>query len=52
MVKDLVCGADVNEKQSMLKVDKDGSTHYFCSTGCLKRFKADSQKYIKAAAAK
>jgi len=46
MVKDIVCKADVDETKSMLKVEKDGATHYFCSTGCMKRFKADSKKYL------
>ena len=48
MVKDPVCGADVNEAQSMLKVEKDGVTHFFCSNSCLKRFKSDTNKYLKA----
>ena len=52
MVKDLVCGADVDETKSILKVEKDGATHYFCSTSCQKRFKSDSQKYLKAVAPK
>ena len=49
MVKDPVCGADVDDKKSMLKVDKDGATHFFCSNSCMKRFKSDSAKYLKAA---
>ena len=50
MVKDIVCGADVDETKSMLKVEKDGATHFFCSNSCIKRFKADAQKYLKALA--
>ena len=52
MVKDPVCGADVNEEKSGLKVEKDGATHYFCSTGCMKRFKSDTKRYLKPAAPK
>ena len=50
MVKDLVCGANVDETKSILKVEKDGVTHYFCSTSCQKRFRADRKKYLKAEA--
>jgi len=48
MVKDPVCGAEVDDKKALLKLDKDGVTHYFCSNSCLKRFKSDSQKFLKA----
>ena len=48
MVKDPVCGMDVDEKKSVLKVEKEGATHFFCSTGCMKRFKADRNKFLKA----
>lgn len=51
MVKDLVCGSDVDETKSMLKLEKDGLTHYFCSNSCLKRFKSDTKRYLKPAAA-
>lgn len=47
MVKDPVCGMDVDEKKSGLKVEKDGATHFFCSNGCMKKFKADTAKYLK-----
>ena len=48
MVKDPVCGSDVNEAKSILKIDKDGSTHYFCSTMCMKKFKSHSKKFAPA----
>ena len=47
MVKDPVCGMEVDEKKSLLKLDKDGVTHFFCSNSCMKRFKSDSQKFLK-----
>lgn len=50
MVKDLVCGSDVDETKSILKVDKDGATYFFCCTKCVKKFKSDSQKYLKVPA--
>ncbi len=52
MVKDPVCGSAVDEAKSMLKVDKDGATHYFCSTMCMKKFKGNSKRYIPAPPAK
>jgi len=50
MVKDLVCGADVDETKSILKVEKDGKTYFFCCTSCQKKFKSDSQKFLNKAA--
>lgn len=47
MVQCPVCSSAVNEAVSMLKVEKDAKTHYFCSNTCMKRFKSDSQKYLK-----
>jgi Cu+-exporting ATPase len=49
MVKDPVCGANVDEAKSILKIEKDGATHFFCSKSCMKRFKSDSQKFLKPA---
>jgi Cu+-exporting ATPase len=49
MVKDPVCGSDVDEMKSILKVDKDGATYFFCCTKCVKKFKSDSARYLKPA---
>jgi YHS domain-containing protein len=41
MVKDPVCGMDVEEKkaeQKKLVVTKNGGKHYFCSVGCKEKF--------------
>jgi len=47
MAKDPICGMDVDSSRS-LKLEKDGSPYYFCSTHCLKKFasanKIDSKK--------
>jgi P-type Cu+ transporter len=50
MVKDPVCGMDVDEKTSMLKSDYKGHTYYFCAPGCKRDFDKEPDKYIGKAA--
>jgi YHS domain-containing protein len=47
MVKDLVCGMDVNPKTATNKSEYKGETYYFCSPGCKKSFDQNPEKYIK-----
>ena len=47
MVKDLVCGMDVDEKKAKYKTMYKGKTYYFCAPGCLNAFEAHPQKYLK-----
>ena len=49
MVKDLVCGMDVNSKTATNKSDYKGQMNYFCSPGCKKSFDQNPEKYIKTA---
>lgn len=44
--KDPVCGMDVAEPTSKRTVDYEGTTYHFCSDSCVKKFKADPQKYL------
>lgn len=46
MVKDPVCGMDVDPKTAAGKSDYQGKTYYFCSTGCKKAFDKEPQKYV------
>jgi P-type Cu+ transporter len=46
MVKDPVCGMEVDEKKTTLKTEYQGKTYYFCSTACLKRFSLEPEKYL------
>jgi YHS domain-containing protein len=46
MVKDVVCGMDVDEKTSTTKSEYKGKMYYFCSTGCKKSFDSDPEKYL------
>jgi YHS domain-containing protein len=48
MVKDLVCGMDVDPKTSAFRSDYKGQKFYFCSKGCKTDFDRDPEKYIVA----
>ncbi len=45
MVKDPVCGMDVDPKTTQLTSAYQGQTYYFCSPGCKKAFDKEPQKY-------
>lgn len=47
MVKDPVCGMDVDPKTAAVKSEYQGKTYYFCSLGCKKDFDKEPQKYVK-----
>jgi len=47
MVKDLVCGMEVNENTAKHKTVHIGKTYYFCCAICKKKFEEEPQKYIK-----
>jgi YHS domain-containing protein len=42
--KDPICGMFV-EKAKAIKHTQEGADYYFCSDGCLAKFKADPKKY-------
>ncbi len=46
IVKDPVCGMDVDTETSQLSLEHDGTTYWFCGKGCLLDFKDDSEKYL------
>ena len=46
MVKDLVCGMDIDPKTAAGHSEYQGQTYYFCSLGCKKAFDKEPQKYI------
>lgn len=47
MVKDPVCGMEVDPKTAANKSDYKGQTYYFCSPGCKKDFDQNPEKYVK-----
>lgn len=45
-VKDLVCGMDVDPATAKYKLEHAGKPYFFCSAGCLEKFRADPDKYL------
>jgi YHS domain-containing protein len=46
MVRDLVCGMDVDETSSTLKVEYRGQTYFFCAQSCKERFEGSPEEFI------
>jgi Cu+-exporting ATPase len=46
MVKDPVCGMDVDPHTAKFRADHAGRTYYFCAAGCRTKFVADPKKYL------
>lgn len=46
LVKDPVCGMDVNPNTAKNKIDYKESTYYFCNPKCLEKFSANPETYI------
>lgn len=47
MVKDVVCGMEINPKESAAQSEYQGKTYYFCAPGCKRKFDANPQQYVK-----
>jgi YHS domain-containing protein len=45
MVKDPVCGMDVDPQTTASKSEYHGQTYYFCSPGCKTAFDKEPEKY-------
>ena len=43
--KDPVCGMDVDASSDRFKAEHDGEVYYFCSAGCLEKFRANPAGY-------
>lgn len=48
MVKDPVCGMDVDQKNAVATADYDGKTYYFCCDGCKVNFLQLPELYVKS----
>lgn len=46
MVKDLVCGMQVDIKTPLAISEYKGEKYYFCSSGCKKEFDKNPKKYV------
>jgi Cu+-exporting ATPase len=44
--RDPVCGMNVNPATAKHKFEHDGKNTFFCSAGCVEKFKADPAKYL------
>ncbi len=51
LVKDPVCGMEINPAEAAGKSEYQGQTYYFCSPGCKKAFDKEPQKYAGQAPA-
>ncbi|MFQ6000471.1 MAG: methylenetetrahydrofolate reductase [NAD(P)H] [Anaerolineae bacterium] len=50
MVKDPVCGMELDKKKTAGVFNYRGATYYFCSNACHKKFKKNPEEYLKPAA--
>lgn len=48
VTKDPVCGMDVDPATAKHSSQHEGTSYYFCSEGCKKKFDADPAKYLAA----
>jgi YHS domain-containing protein len=46
MHTDPVCGMSVEPATAAAAWDHDGTTYYFCSVGCMERFRHDPSHFI------
>ena len=47
MVKDPVCGMNVDEKTAKIKSECDGKSYYFCNVACKQTFDKNPSKFMK-----
>ena len=47
MVKDPICGMNVDEKTAKFKSTYEGKTYYFCNNACKVEFEKNPKKYAK-----
>jgi Cu+-exporting ATPase len=45
-VKDLICGMDVDPARTKHSAVHEGKDYFFCSTGCLEKFRREPGKYL------
>ncbi len=51
MVKDPVCGMEIDPKKAGSISAYQGQTYYFCCNGCKKAFDKEPHKYVKSQSA-
>ncbi|MEO8198681.1 MAG: heavy metal-binding domain-containing protein, partial [Thermoanaerobaculia bacterium] len=50
-VKDLVCGMNVDPLKTKHSLPHEGKDYFFCSAGCLEKFRREPGKYLAASSA-
>jgi YHS domain-containing protein len=50
MVKDLVCGMEVDPKSAAAMSEYQGKLYYFCSRGCKASFDKHPERYLETLA--
>jgi Cu+-exporting ATPase len=50
LVKDVVCGMQIESAAAAATSDYNGTTYYFCAVGCKTTFDANPEKYLSVAA--
>ena len=48
MEKDVVCGMTIDPERAPAKVEHEGKTYYFCGASCAAKFRAGSEKFLRA----
>ena len=46
MATDTVCGMEVDTETSDLKLERDGTTYWFCGRGCMLEFRDDPDRFL------
>ncbi len=46
MVRDPVCGMEIDEKKAPLRSDYQGRTYYFCAPGCKAEFDRNPERFL------
>ena len=50
-MKDPVCGMEVLPERAAGSLEHEGTTYYFCSKGCLEKFRAEPSRFVGSAQA-
>jgi YHS domain-containing protein len=48
MMKDPVCGMELDSSQAAAQSQYQGQTYYFCSVECKQKFDANPKQFLKA----
>lgn len=51
MVRDPVCGMEVDERRAPATAEYEGQTYYFCCSHCKAEFERNPEEYVRPAAA-